>query len=183
MPKRRQGAAAPARRQKRSTTQTSLSDKLVTYRSEIELFQEPPFDVSLLNSFQVEHYPVNTVSDKTSPITFTIQGSDQHYMDLRNSRIYVRGKIVRENGTAMEAADVTCPTNTFLHSMFSQCTIWLNETQITPANMYYGYRAYIDMLLGYGKEYKKSQAQCSMYFREKSVSNTDAAVEDGFKHR
>lgn len=159
------------------------SSNINLIRSELSLFDEPPFDVSLSNSFHAEHYPVNSVSDRTSPITFYIQGSDQHYLDFRESRLYVRGKIVHEDGKPMVKADIMAPINNFLHSMFSQCTIWLNETQITPPNMYYAYRAYIDMLLGYGKEYKKSQALCNMYFREKDVENSDSTVEDGFKLR
>lgn len=168
---------------KRRKSVSSLSKKLNLIRSELCLFDEPPFDVSLVNSFFVEHYPLNTVSDRSSPITFYVQGGDQHYIDLRECRLYVRGKIVKGDGKSLSNTDIIAPVNNFLHSMFSQCTVWLNETQITPPNMYYGFRAYIDMLLGYGKEYKKSQAQCNFYFREKDVNNTDHTKEDGFKQR
>jgi hypothetical protein len=169
------------RRKRASATKYGKQISLV--RSELSLFDEPPFDVTLTSGLLVEHYPMNVVSDRTTPITFFIQGTDQQFIDLRETRIYVRGKILQPDGKKLLDADEVAPVNNFLHSLFNQCTVWLNETQVTPPNMYYAYRAYIEMLLGYGKEYKKSQAQCNMYYREKDVENTDKTVQDGYKKR
>jgi len=42
--------------------------------------------------------------------------------------------------------------NNLLHSLFSQCTIYLNGTQITQATVLYPYRAYIETLSTYGND-------------------------------
>jgi hypothetical protein len=52
----------------------------------------------------------------------------------------------------LEASDHTAVTNSFLHSLFSQCTITLNGVTITPAAGLYGYRAYLETLLTYGSD-------------------------------
>jgi hypothetical protein len=60
--------------------------------------------------------------------------------------------------------------NNFLHSLFQQCTIHLNETQITPSTSLYAYRAYIETVLGYGGDYKDSQARSALYIRDDNVT-------------
>jgi hypothetical protein len=182
MPRKSMDSSASVIKKPRKTKNV-LSHNYNLVRSELSLFDEPPVDVSIINSYYSEYFPLNAVSDKSSPIQFFVPGSDQHYVDLRETRLFVRGKIVRVNGSALAVDEVVAPINNLLHSLFSQCTISLNETQITSPNMYYAFRAYLETLLGYGKEFKKSQAQCAMYFRDKDVENTDATVEDGYKKR
>jgi len=140
-------------KRKRDLGSGGLNENISLIRSELSLLEEPPYDVSLTNSFIVEHYPVNAVNDKSVPIQFHIPGSDNQFIDLRDTRIHVRGKILLVDGKPIADTDIVAPVNIFLHSLFSQCIVWLNENQITPPNMYYPYRAYIDMLLGYGKEF------------------------------
>jgi len=38
-------------------------------------------------------------------------------------------------------------------------------------------------MLAYSKEYKKSQAQCALYYKEKDPTSTSIVVEDGYKQR
>ena len=152
-------------------------------RSEIALFDEPPTDVTIKNSYFSEYFPVNSVSDRSTPIQFYIQGTNQLYIDLREVRIYLRAKMVKADGTDLAATDLVAPVNNLLHSLFQQCTVSLNETNITPPTTYYGYRAYIETLLAYSREYKKSISQAAMYYREKNVLNTSVTVEDGYKSR
>jgi len=54
---------------------------------------------------------------------------------------------MKKDGTNLTATDYTAGINNFLHSLFSQCIISLNGTQITQATELYNYRVYIDTLL------------------------------------
>jgi len=49
---------------------------------------------------------------------------------------------------------------------------------ITPSAYQYAYRSYIETLLAYSKEYKKSQAQPSLYFWDKDPANKDITKDD-----
>jgi hypothetical protein len=63
------------------------------------------------------------------------------YLDL-DIKLYVKGKLIKPDGTDVDNTDFTAGTNNFLHSLFSQCSITLNGKQITQATDLYNYRAY-----------------------------------------
>jgi hypothetical protein len=67
--------------------------------------------------------------------------------------------------------------------MFQQAAIYLNEVLVTPASNRYAYRSYLDTLLSYNKEFKKSHAQSALYFIEKDPDVVSDTADDGFKHR
>jgi hypothetical protein len=73
------------------------------------------------------------------------------YIDL-DIKLYVKGKIVGAGGRDLDATDFTAGTNKLLHSLFSQCSIYLNGVNITPAADLYHYRAYLETLLTYGSD-------------------------------
>ena len=66
-------------------------------------------------------------------------------------KLFVKGKLQNEN-TDLSETDYTAVVNNLLHSLFSQCTIYLNGTQITQATELYPFRAYIETLLTYGND-------------------------------
>jgi len=51
----------------------------------------------------------------------------------------MKGKLVKEDGTQLTDTDYTAGINNFLHSLFSQCSISLNGTQITQATELFEY--------------------------------------------
>jgi len=59
---------------------------------------------------------------------------------------------MKEDGTNLTDTDYTAGINNFLHSLFSQCRISLNGTQITQATELYNLRAYLETLLTYGND-------------------------------
>lgn len=58
------------------------------------------------------------------------------------------------------------PTNLFLHSLFSQVDVSLNERLISSSTNTYAYRAMLETLLNYGDEAKKSQLTMSLFYRD-----------------
>jgi hypothetical protein len=48
-----------------------------------------------------------------------VNATGQDYLDLANSLLHVRAKMVKANGDGMEAASTVGPVNNFLHSLFS----------------------------------------------------------------
>jgi len=67
-------------------------------------------------------------------------------------KLLIRGKLIKKDGTDLAETDCTAGINNLLHSLFSQCTISLNGTQITQATELYNYRAYLESLLTYGND-------------------------------
>jgi len=52
----------------------------------------------------------------------------------------------------------------------------MNEVQITSHNNAYAHKAYIETLLSNGSDYKKSQAQAAMFYREKEPKKKQTRV-------
>jgi hypothetical protein len=69
-----------------------------------------------------------------------------------NIKFYIRGKFTKADGTALNDTDDTAGTNNFLHSLFSQCTIALNDVSITQSGDLHKYRAYLETILGNGND-------------------------------
>jgi hypothetical protein len=116
-------------------------------------------------------------------VEFFIQGNDTQWIDLAETKLYLKVRVLAADGKALADTNLVAPVNNFLHTMFQQCSVYLNEVMITPSANQYAYRSYIETLLAYSKEYKKSQAQCSLYFRDKDPGNKDFTKDDGLKSR
>jgi len=67
-------------------------------------------------------------------------------------KLYVGVKLFSGSGKHMDTADHTAVTNNFVHSLFSQWNITLNDVTITQASEHYNYRSYVKTNLTYGTD-------------------------------
>ena len=148
------------------------------FKSELDIFAVPPTQTSIEHGQYVEYNPIAAIA-LGQPIEFNISGGGQDYLDLANTQLYVKAQILRQNGNPLADGDDVGPVNLFLHSLFSEVDISLNDTQITSSNNTYPYRAYLETLLSYGPDAKASQLSSSMYYKD-TVGAMDeiAAVAD-----
>ena len=136
-------------------------------KSELDIFAVPPTQTSVENGGVVEFNPISSIADG-APIEFVVGGSGQDYLDLSNTQLYVSAKIVRANGANIDQTNNVGPTNLWLHSLFSEVDVKLNDTLVTSTNNTYSYRAYLETLLSYGPTAKKSQLTSSLYYKDTS---------------
>jgi hypothetical protein len=101
----------------------------------------------------VDYHPVSSITGRAS-IEFDVNATGEDYLDLANSLLHVRAKIVKANGEDLEAGSPVGPVNNCLHSLFSQVDISLDGTLITSSTKTYAYGAYIETLLSYGSDAK-----------------------------
>ena len=73
-----------------------------------------------------------------------------------------------DSGSGTDIADDTpvAPVNNWLHSLFSQVDVHLNDTLVTPSSNTYPFRAYIETLLSYGAEAKKTQLTSQLWYKD-----------------
>src|SRR6476469_11092012 len=135
-------------------------------KSELDLFSVPPTQTSIESGAYVEYHPISALVGNASPIEFYISGGGQDYIDLAASQLYVRVQVTRANGTQLEAASQVAPVNLFLHSLFSDVDIKVNDTSVTTNHNTYAYRAYLETLLSYGPPAKQSQLTSSLYHKD-----------------
>ena len=87
-------------------------------------------------------------------------------MDLARTQLFVKAKITKANGAALDPNEQVGPVNLFLHSLFSQVDVSLNERLISPSTNTYPYRAIIETLLNYGGDAKSSQLSMAMFYKD-----------------
>ena len=142
-------------------------------KSELDIFTVPPTQTSIESGNWVEYNPKATIDDGSS-IEFSVSGSGQDYLDAANTQLYVKAEIMQADGTAIAGYAQVGPINLFLHSLFSDVEVSLNETPVTSSNNTYAYRAYIETLLSNGTTAKQSQLTSQLYYKDDS----GAAMED-----
>lgn len=134
-------------------------------RSQVDLFSIPSTDTTCDYSVYSEYQPSVNVQDCNSKLEFKIGANSTQYLDLNDSFLYLKVKVVnKKDGSNIAVASKLSTSNLFLHSLFSQLDVYFNSKLISTSNNAYPYRAYIETLLSYGLEYKASQATCPLFY-------------------
>ena len=100
------------------------------------------------------------------------------YLDLANTYLLIRAKVVRGVGTDLAADTPVAPVNNWLHYLFSQVNVYLNDTLVTPSSNTYPFRAYVDTVLSYGAEAKNTQLTSQLWYKD-TAGHMDATTVDG----
>lgn len=137
-------------------------------RSEVDIFSLPSTDTTCDYSLYSEYQPISNIQDSNSKLEFKITGNTTHYLDLYDSFLYLKIKILGSDGTSIAETAKISTSNNFFHSLFSQLDVYFNSNLISSSNNAYAYRAYIESLLSYGSDYNKSKATCSLFYLDSS---------------
>ena len=141
-------------------------------KSELDLFAVPPTQTSIEHGGWIEHQPITSL-DSGGPIEFVVPGAGDAYIDLANTYLLVRAKVVRGVGTDIADDTPVAPVNNWLNSLFSQVDVHLNDTLVTPSSNTYPFRAYVETLLSYGAEAKKTQLTSQLWYND-TAGNMEA---------
>ena len=99
-------------------------------KSELDLFTIPGRQTSIHKGQWIANHPLSNITD-TGPTEFNVCGTGDEYSDLARTQRYVKAKITKANGSALDANTQVGPVNLFLHSLFSQVDVSLNERLIS----------------------------------------------------
>ena len=159
------------------------SESCPTVSSQLDLFNVPPSQTSLDDSYFIEYKPVSSLS-ANSAVEFSIPPDDEKYLDLENSYLHVRVAITDENGDDLADGKEIAPVNNFLHSLFGQVNLYINGTLTNSLNDTYPYKAYIETLLSFGKAAKQTQLVSSLWIQD-TASQFDTAddTNQGYRDR
>ena len=146
-------------------------------KTELDLFAVPPTQTSIEDGRWIEHQPLTSL-DSGGPIEFILPGTGDAYIDLANTYLLIRAKVVRAVGTELAPDTPVAPVNNWLHSLFSQVDVYLNDTLVTPSSNTYPFRAYVDTLLSYGAEAKTTQLTSQLWYKD-TAGHMDATTADG----
>ena len=121
--------------------------------TDFDIFAPKPRHVAVEGTTETIYKPIASIGQ--TDIEFLIPGDSETYIHL-DLKLYIKGKLLKEDNTQLGDTDYTAGINNLLHSLFSQCSISLNSTQITQAGELYNYRAYLETLLTYRSDAAES---------------------------
>lgn len=149
----------------------------LTTKTELDIFATPPTQNSVESGTTLCVRPISSLTD-ASPIEFLIPGSGDEYIDLAHTTLHLIAKIILDEPKVEKDVMNIAPVNNWMHSIFSQVDIYLNQKCITPPSNNYNYRAYIENLLNYGSDAKSSHLS-SIVWEKDTAGKMDAVAISG----
>lgn len=140
-------------------------------KSELDLFTTASVQLGIDGSSFMEIHPLSSLTDK-GPIEFLISGSGEHYLDLSHTILYLQVKILKKNGSDLDANSEVTFVNYPLNTIFSECSVILNDKRVASQSNY-GYRAYIESMLFTSNSAQQGLLTTALFFKD-SASKMDA---------
>ena len=151
---------------------------MASHSDSVSLFSRPTFDDTIKSTTYVEYRPTSQLNTEGA-LEFNVSGNGFSYVDLKNTRLKLRCRILQGNGqpvpkmTSEAAGSKVGPINLFLQSLWRQVDVTLQNQLLSPnIGTKYPYKAYLDVLLKYGYDAKNTQLRSQLYVKD-SGPNTD----------
>ena len=136
-------------------------------KSELDLFTVPATQVEMNKGFWEDIDPVSSVGSSDT-IEFVCAANSDIYTDLANSYLHVKAKIVNGDGTNLAGTAQVGPVNLWMHALFSQVEVYLNNKLVTPSSTSYHYRAYMETVLNFSKDAKTSHLISVLFYKDQA---------------
>ena len=126
-------------------------------KTELKIFDDHPPQVVVEAGFFEDIHP-RTSLDDSNVIEFFIPASNVNYLDLNDTLLTLQLKIVKKDGTSLGTSDQKpVPSTYFMHSLFSNVSVSMNDVVIEGGSSLYPYKAAIESELCTNKESKATQ--------------------------
>lgn len=157
------------------------------HQENVALFQPRHVDTAIENVEWIEYRPVSQIS-RGAAIEFNVPGNGMNYIDLKKSKILIKARILRGDGTKVVANDKVGFVNIPLYALFRQCDVSLQQTIISPGiSTNYPYKAIFDILMNHAEDAKESQCQSYLYYKDTpgqmDATDTTGALNVGLVER
>ena len=137
--------------------------------SDTDLFTPSFVQSDIQHGYYEELFPISNLDD-SGPVEFNVDNATDKFIDPANSYLKMKLKIVKTDGSNLDAGENVGPVNYIFGSLFSQVDVKLGGSIISSSSNTYSYRAIFETLLNYGKEAKQSQLQMGLYSKDPTVN-------------
>jgi hypothetical protein len=148
------------------------SDSILGVPKGLDLFESIPVQSAIERVTYIDYRPTNQISSQNAPITFSLGGDSRHYLDLPNSKLYAKVRLLEEDGSTITKDELVAPTNLTLHSLFSQVDLKVSGRSLSESNGLYAFKAYLKSLAGTSEQTKTSYLSAQNFFKENGDLNS-----------
>ena len=142
-------------------------DSCMCGKSELDLFTVPATQVEMNKGFWEDVDPVSSIG-ASDTIEFLCAANSDVYTDLANSYLHVKPKITNADGSNLAGTAQVGPVNLWMHALFSQVEVYLNNKLVTPSSTSYPYRAYMETVLNFSKDAKASHLTSALFYKDQA---------------
>lgn len=149
-------------------TPTKNQEHIECSVSDAELFLPSFVQTDLESGMYEDIFPFNNSLDDLGPIEFIIENSTDKFLDLANSYLKIKFKILKSDGNTIASEDKVTVINNPIASLFSQVDVSLGGKIISNSTNTYAYRAYLETLLNYGDDAKATQLGMGLFYKDEA---------------
>lgn len=137
--------------------------------SKLDIFSLPPEDVSYVSRERTTVSPFNSVLQTNVPVEFYVVADRLHWIDLSESFVYAKLKVVHKDGSDLATETQIAPLNYIAHTLWDDCELNLNGAVISRTNTNYAYKSYIKTQICQGEVAKENYLQQALYTKESNI--------------
>jgi hypothetical protein len=135
-------------------------------KSELDLFEVPPTQTTVAYGYWEQKGLPSALTDQ-GPYEFAVSGrgtTTSTWLILTRLWKHISWMTTILHWMAERTLDLS--VNLWMHSLFSDVSVSLNENLVSPPASLYPYRAYIEILHSYGPAAKESQLTGVMWYKD-----------------
>ncbi|KAL5015214.1 hypothetical protein ScPMuIL_009484, partial [Solemya velum] len=130
------------------------------------VFKEPANQVAVQKVYFSECRPVSSYHTDGTPVEIFVPNQGNEYLDLKRSRLYVKARIVKADGSALVPQEKTGIINLPLQSLWSQVDVYANGKLISLHGSHYPWKAYLKTILYRSKNVTETQLKSQLFVKD-----------------
>ena len=131
----------------------------------LDLFSVPSNQIAIQSQFYDDIRPVSQFQ-QTPVLEFDTTLHGDVYINLLQTKLFLKVRILKSDGSKLTAADKVAPVNLFFHALFKQCDVYLNRTLVSSSGDLYPIKSYLKRLLTTSAEEKSTRLQAELFYRD-----------------
>lgn len=132
------------------------------------IFDKPGVVSNIQRSYVVDYHPLNTLSSG-GPIEFIIPGSSEDYIDVGSTNLYVRFKVLHEDGSIVnQTNDIVGFNNLPIAALFSDAFLKIGEAQVQGGASDYPYRGYFKTVMQFTPSAQSSDMTAMGWYKDEA---------------
>ena len=145
----------------------------------LNLFTVPPKQCGVRHVQWIDHRPVSPLG-AGMPIEFNISGAGSSYIDLARTYLYVKARVITAGNPMPDDDNGVAPVNLWLHSLFAQCDVTLQQSAVFNTGRLYPYKSYIETMLNINNG-DRSRLVSEMFYKDTFMEGTSMPRDDDEK--
>ena len=136
------------------------------YQNKIAFFRDAYTDSTIKKVYWLSYHPLAPIKN-SSAIEFSVPASPRDYIDLSKSKLYVKGRILKENGDEIAQDTKVFMNNLMLWVLFRQFELLINNTPLTAGvNINSPYKSFLDCLLNTSEGQQLSLLESEGFYKD-----------------